>query len=150
MSQQTDPDKPEENLGFLLWQTNMIWHRELNRALENIGLTHTQFAIISALRWLLKKSNAVTQKAIAEQSRTDTMMVSKVLRKLEKKGLIERKQDETDTRAKCVFLTPKGVKTFQEAFKITSDSNTAFFSKLSNESSFRNALQNLIQIDESS
>jgi DNA-binding MarR family transcriptional regulator len=143
---QADPDKPKENLGFLLWQTTMTWQRQLNRALDEIDLTHTQFAIISALRSLLKESNAVTQKAIAERSNTDTMMVSKVLRTLEKKGLVERKEHETDTRAKCIFLTEKGTDTFQNAFQITSAANQAFFSKVSDHDSFRKELQNIIEI----
>ncbi len=147
MNHEPDPDKPEDNLGFLLWQTTMTWQRQLNRALDEIDLTHTQFAILSALSSLLKKSNAVTQKAIAERSNTDTMMVSKVLRTLEKKGFIERKEHETDTRAKCVFLTSKGINTFQKAFKITSAANQAFFSKISDKDNFRQELQNIIQID---
>ena len=147
MSKENEPYKSEDNLGFLLWHTNMIWQREQNRALDSIGLTQTQFAILSALNSLLKKSNSVMQKAIAERSNTDTMMVSKVLRTLEKKGLIERKQHETDTRAKCVFLTPLGLKTFQEAFEIANTSNAAFFSNLSDEDSFRKELQRLIQLD---
>lgn len=138
-------ERPEENLGYLLWQTNMTWRREQNRALDSIGLTQTQFAILAALNSLLKQSDAVTQKAIATQSNTDTMMVSKVLRTLEKKGLIERKQHQTDTRAKCVFLTAKGEKTFQNAFEIATISNTAFFNNLSDEDSFRKELQRIIK-----
>ncbi|MFK8038670.1 MAG: MarR family winged helix-turn-helix transcriptional regulator [Crocinitomicaceae bacterium] len=145
MNDESDPDKPQDNLGFLLWQTNMTWQRELNRALDEIDITHTQFAILSALRSLLEESNAVTQKAIAERSNTDTMMISKVLRTLEKKGIVERKEHETDTRAKCVFLTSKGVKTFQNAFKIASAANQAFFSKLSDKNNFRKELQNIVQ-----
>ena len=137
-------DKPDKDLGFLLWQTTMIWNRELNRALDTIDVTHTQFAIMAALASLLNESNSVTQKAIAKRSSTDTMMVSKVLRTLEKKGLIKREQHKKDTRAKCVFLTRDGVKTFQDAFKITSESNTAFFSKLSDKSSFGKELRKLI------
>ena len=142
--------KSEDNLGFLLWHTNMIWQRELNRALDTIGLTHTQFAILSALVSLIRRSDSVTQKSIAERSNTDTMMVSKVLRTLEKKGVIERKQHETDTRAKCVLLTPVGMKTFQQAFEIANTSNAAFFSNLSDENFFRKELQRIIQIDKSS
>ena len=149
MSRENKPYKSEENLGFLLWHTNMLWQREQNRALDSIGLTHTQFAILSALNSLLERSNSVTQKAIAERSNTDTMMVSKVLRTLEKKGLIERKEHETDTRAKCVFFTTGGVKTFQEAFEIATTSNAVFFSKLSDEDSFRKELQRIIQLDKS-
>ena len=149
MSKEKKTYKSEENLGFLLWHTNMLWQREQNRALDSIGLTQTQFAILSALKTLLQKSNEVMQTAIAERSNTDTMMVSKVLRTLEKKGLIERKQHETDTRAKCVFLTKLGVRTFQTAYEIATKSNTAFFSKLSDEDDFRKELQRIIQLDKS-
>lgn len=145
MNDESDPDKPQDNLGFLLWQTNMTWQRELNRALDEIDITHTQFAILSALRSLLEESSSVTQKAIAERSNTDTMMISKVLRTLEKKGIVERKEHETDTRAKCVFLTSKGVNTFQNAFKIASAANQTFFSKLSDKNNFRKELQNIVQ-----
>lgn len=147
MTYETDPDKPEDNLGFLLWQITMTWQRQLNRALDKIDLTHTQFAIISALRSLLKESNTVTQKAIAERSNTDAMMVSKVLRTLEKKGFVERKEHQTDTRAKCVFLTSKGMSTFQNAFKITSAANQDFLSKLSDKDNFIKELQRLVEID---
>lgn len=147
MTYETDPDKPEDNLGFLLWQITMTWQRQLNRALDKIDLTHTQFAIISALRSLLKESNTVTQKAIAERSNTDAMMVSKVLRTLEKKGFVERKEHQTDTRAKCVFLTSKGISTFQNAFKITSAANQDFLSKLSDKDNFIQELQRLVEID---
>lgn len=147
MKHEPDPDKPENDLGFLLWQITMTWQRQLNRALDEIDLTHTQFAIISALRSLLKESNTVTQKSIAERSSTDTMMVSKVLRTLEKKGFVVRKEHETDTRAKCVFLTSKGIKTFENAFKITSAANQNFLSKLSDKDKFINELQNILRID---
>ena len=125
----------------------MTWQRQLNRALDEIDLTHTQFAIISALRSLLKESNAVTQKDIAERSNTDTMMVSKLLRTLEKKGFIERKEHKTDTRAKCVFLTSKGINTFEKAFKITSAANRDFLSKLSDKNMFIRELQGIVRID---
>lgn len=125
----------------------MAWQRQLNRALDKIDLTHTQFAIISALRSLLKESDAVTQKSIAQRSSTDTMMVSKVLRTLEKKGFVERKEHKTDTRAKCVFLTSKGINTFQKAFKITSAANQDFVSKISDRDQFIKELQKIVQID---
>jgi len=147
MNPEADPEKLEDNLGFLLWHTTMLWNRQLNRALDEIDLTHTQFAILSALISLLKESDTVTQKAIAERSNTDTMMVSKVLRTLEKKGLLERRQHETDTRAKCVFLTLKGTDTFQNAFRIASAANQEFFRQLSDEDGFRQELQRVIQKD---
>jgi len=75
------------------------------------------------------------------------MMVSKLLRTLEKKGFIERKEHKTDTRAKCVFLTSKGINTFEKAFKITSAANRDFLSKLSDKNMFIRELQGIVRID---
>ena len=148
MAKQFNLGDSADDLGFLLWHTNLIWQRKLNRALDRIGLTHTQFAILSALKSLLKLSDSVTQKAIAQRSNTDTMMVSKVLRTLQKKGLIERREHETDTRSKCVFFTQSGSETFQDAFEIATTSNRDFFRSLKDEDLFRKELQNILRLDQ--
>lgn len=138
-------EKPEENLGYLLWQTTMLWQRQMNRALDEINLTHTQFVILAALGWLLKNSKHVTQKEIAHHSNTDRMMVSKVLRTLQKNGLIERREHQMDTRAKCVFLTDKGAKTLQHAVTIKNRANHLFFDKLEDQQHFKSALQQILK-----
>lgn len=138
-------EKPEENLGYLLWQATMLWQKQMNRALNDINLTHTQFVILAALGWLLKSSDSVTQKEIANHSNTDRMMVSKILRTLQKNGLIERKEHETDTRAKCVFLTDKGSNILQKAIEIKSRANSLFFGKLIDKQKFGNELRNIIK-----
>ncbi len=145
MDRKINFEKPEENLGYLLWQTTMLWNRQMNRALDEVGLTHTQFVIMAALGWLLKKSTSVTQKEIAGFSNTDRMMVSKILRKLQKNELIERKEHEIDTRAKCVFLTDKGIDTLQKAIKIKTRANNLFFDKLSDKQKFGNELRRITE-----
>ncbi len=138
-------EEPNNNIGYLLWQTTMLWQRQMNSVLSEVGLTHTQFVILASLVWLLKKSNNVTQKDIAEFSKTDRMMVSKILRTLQKNGLIDRKEHETDTRAKCVYLTNKGKITIQEAFKIKVQANNEFFSSLLDQERFMNDLKQIIK-----
>lgn len=138
-------ERPEENLGYLLWQTNMLWNRQMNRALDEINLTHTQFVIMAALGWLLRNSDNVTQKEIADGSNTDRMMVSKILRKLEENKLIERKEHKTDTRAKCVFLTTKGIETLQKALEIKTKANNIFFSKLKDKEKFGIELRQILE-----
>ena len=93
-------EKPEENLGYLLWQTTKKKKKQMNRALDEVKLTHTQFVILMALAWLQRSSKNVTQKEIADYSKTDRMMVSKILRTLQKNELLDRVEHETDTRAK--------------------------------------------------
>ncbi|MDY8137537.1 MarR family winged helix-turn-helix transcriptional regulator [Aquimarina sp. 2201CG5-10] len=138
-------EKPEEKLGYLLWQASMQWQRQANRALDEVGLTSTQFAILMALAWLSRSSQTVTQKEIADNSKTDRMMVSKILRTLEKKGLIVRKEHKTDTRAKCVLLTEKGVEILQRAIEIKEKANEIFFKNLSDRQNFSKELSQLIE-----
>lgn len=138
-------ESPDENLGYLLWQTTMQWQKQMNRALEKVDLTHTQFVILMALAWLSRDNKNVTQKEIADHSKTDRMMVSKILRTLQKKEIIERREHETDTRAKCVFLTEKGVRILQEAIKIKSEANELFFNKLKNKQKFALQLKEMIE-----
>lgn len=138
-------ETPDENLGYLLWQTTMQWQKQMNRALDEVGLTHTQFVILIALAWLSRSSKNVTQKEIAEHSKTDRMMVSKILRNLQKKELIERKEHETDTRAKCVFLTEKGVEILQKAIRIKTQANELFFENLTDKQQFAEQLKRMIE-----
>ncbi|MFA8342214.1 MAG: MarR family winged helix-turn-helix transcriptional regulator [Rhodothermaceae bacterium] len=136
-------EEPNNNIGYLLWQATMLWQKQMNNALSKVELTHTQFVILASLGWLLKKSTNVTQKEIADFSKTDTMMVSKILRTLQKNELIDRKEHETDTRAKCVFLTKKGMDTLEKAFKIKLHSNSEFFSNLPDQERFISDLKHL-------
>ena len=144
MSKDTKLQAPNENLGYLVWQVTMLWQRKMNCDLSKVGLTYTQFVIMASLGWLLKKSKNVTQKELADFSNTDRMMVSKVLKTLQNKDLVDRKEHETDTRAKCVFLTDKGKMTLQKAFTIKLDSNNEFFKNLSDKERFKHDLKEIL------
>ncbi len=121
---------PADSPGYLLWQLTMLWQRQMNRVLKEAGVTHTQFVILTALGWLSKTSNEVTQVDIATLSNTDRMMVSKILRKLQEEGIIKRRESETDTRAKYVFLTERGAEILQDALSKVETTDLAFFGKL--------------------
>lgn len=137
-------EKPEDNTGYLLWQTTMIWQRTMNRALAKIGLTHTQFVILASLAWLSKNQNGINQKGIADNSNTDRMMVSKLLRTLQEKEFITRQENEKDTRSKLVFLTEKGKIKLQAALKQVEITDNGFFSKIEKDEHFNNTLSKLI------
>ncbi|MCB0651209.1 MAG: MarR family transcriptional regulator [Saprospiraceae bacterium] len=121
---------PEESPGYLLWQVTMLWQRKMKRALDLLGITHTQFVLLAALGWLSKDGAVVTQVELANHSKTDRMMVSKVLRTLESKGLINRSAHETDTRAKSIGLTSRGVEMLRVAIKVVEQSDIEFFGSL--------------------
>jgi len=119
---------PEDSPGYLLGQLTMLWQRKQKRVLDPLDLTHTQFVLLAALAWLSKESNNVTQIDIANQGNADRMMVSKVLRTLEEKKFVTRKEHKTDTRAKTISLTQLGGSVLQKALAAVESADLEFFS----------------------
>lgn len=120
---------PEDSPGYLLGQLTMLWQRKQKRVLDPLDLTSTQFVLLAALAWLSKDSDAVTQIDIANQGNADRMMVSKVLRTLEEKKFVTRKEHKTDTRAKTISLTPSGAAILQKALIAIETADLEFFSQ---------------------
>ncbi|HEV3223554.1 MAG TPA: MarR family transcriptional regulator [Puia sp.] len=136
---------PNDSPGYLLGQLTMLWQRKQKKVLDPLDLTQTQFVLLAALGWLSKKNNAVTQVDIANQSNADRMMVSKVLRTLEGKRFIIRKEHETDTRAKTIRLTTKGEVVLQKALIEVENADLDFFATLDSKlSSFNKNMLRLI------
>jgi len=136
---------PSDSPGYLLGQVTMLWQRNHKKVLDPLDLTQTQFVLLAALGWLSKKNNFVTQIDIANQSNSDRMMVSKVLRTLEEKAFLTRQEHPTDTRAKVIKLTDNGSKVLQKALIAIENADIDFFSAISNDLKlFNQNMQKLI------
>jgi len=120
---------PEDSPGYLLGQLTMLWQRKQKRVLDPLDLTQTQFVLLAALAWLSKTNDAVTQIDIANQGNADRMMVSKVLRTLEEKKFVTRKEHKTDSRAKTITLTQSGAGILQKALAAIEKADIEFFSQ---------------------
>lgn len=135
-----------ESPGYLLGQVTMLWQRKHKKVLDPLNLTQTQFVLLTALGWLSNENDNVTQVDIANQSNSDRMMVSKVLRTLEEKNFISRQGHQTDTRAKVIKLTCEGAKVLQKALTAVENADIDFFSAIGNKlSSFNLTMVNLIE-----
>ena len=122
-----------ESPGYLLWTVHMFWQRKIKNELDKIGLTHAQFVLLSVLAMLSKSKKVITQTDIANHSKTDRMMVSKVLRTLEKKQYIIRTGSIHDTRIRIISLTENGTEIYQKSINIVEAVDTKFFSILNND-----------------
>jgi DNA-binding MarR family transcriptional regulator len=71
-------------------------------------MTHLQFILMASAAWLAR-SGSVSQARLANFCRMDPMLVSKTLRTLERHGMISRRNDPVDSRAKQLLLTKKGL-----------------------------------------
>ena len=123
-------EKPEESSGFLLWQVTNLWQREIKKALEEVGLTHSQFVLMANIHWLTIHKEEVTQIILSDNTKIDPMTTSTVLRSLQQKGFIERHEHLIDTRAKTVGLTTNGKKIIKKAIVKVVKFDADFFSVL--------------------
>ena len=137
-------ETPEESSGFLLWQVTNLWQREIRKALEQHDLTHSQFVLLASTLWLTKEKQIITQVVLSNHTKIDPMTTSTVLRTLQKKGLIERVEHETDTRAKTISLTSTGAELAKQAVKTVEKFDHDFFTPLGMKTKDFNSSINLL------
>lgn len=139
-------EKAEDSSGFLLWQVTNLWQREIKKALEKYGLTHSQYVLMASIHWLTLNNQDVTQILLSSHTKIDPMTTSTVLRTLQTKGLLKRQEHATDTRAKTVVLTDNGKKIIKQAVKTVEAFDRDFFSTLGPKTTiFNNQLLSLLQ-----
>jgi DNA-binding MarR family transcriptional regulator len=139
-------EKAEESSGFLLWQVTNLWQREIKKALEPYDLTHSQFVLMASIYWLTLHKQDVTQILLSSHTKIDPMTTSTVLRTLQTKGLLQRQEHLTDTRAKTVGLTDNGKKIIKQAVKTVETFDRIFFAKLGDKTeTFNKQLLTLLE-----
>ncbi len=123
-------ESADDSPGFLLWQVANLWQRQIRAALAPLGLTHVQFVLLASLAWLGDDPGGVTQVRLATHAKTDIMMTSKVLRTLERKGLLRRTLHAADARANAIELTPEGQALSARAVHVVEAADAAYFEVL--------------------
>ncbi len=125
------PGGPGDSPGFLLWHVTLRWQRAVTTALAPLGLTHVQFVLLACAWWLTEQGQTPNQLELAEQAGTDVKMTSQVLRTLEANGLLERRTDDRDGRAKTVHPTRAGTSLAKRAITVVEAADDAFFAPTS-------------------
>jgi DNA-binding MarR family transcriptional regulator len=141
-------DQPDDSTGFLLWQVNNLWQREIKKALAVFKLTHAQFVLLANIHWLSQHEYDVTQIKLAQHAKMDPMTTSTVLRTLQSKGLVKRVEHETDTRSKTVTLTELGLEMVKQAIVKVEAFDQYFFAVLGQQkNTFNSNLIHLVKQD---
>ncbi len=137
-------ETPSESTGFLLWKATNLWQREIKKTLKKFDLTHTQFVVLAGSYWLSNRNRNITQVEIAEFIGIDKMMTSNVIRKLIEKKFLKRRAHKTDTRAKVIHLTDKGIQVLKKSVEEVENFDISFFGKLSDKNKFNKELLQLM------
>lgn len=99
MSPPKTPD-PLRNLGFLLKDVARLYTRNFERHAAGVGLTLDQCKVLCHLQ----RNEGISQARLAEYTDTDPMTLGRLLDRMEVDGLIERRPDPADRRARCLYL----------------------------------------------
>lgn len=108
-------EKPNEEISYLIWRLLKYWQRGKQRLLDEFGLTSSQMELLGAIYHLSEHEKDVTQIVLSQETDIDPMTTSTILRNLQKKGLINRRESTTDTRARIVEVTDAGATLFVKA-----------------------------------
>ncbi|MCW3067200.1 MAG: transcriptional regulator, MarR family [Solirubrobacterales bacterium] len=107
------PEPLAENLCWLLSQASYTLSTELTAALEGLGISPREHAVLATAR-----TGEYTQTALAKMVGVDKTTMVVTLDELEAAGLAERRPSETDRRARVVVVTAAGEKMVSQAEEI--------------------------------
>lgn len=79
--------------GYLVWRLSMKWRASVDAAVAPLGLTHAQYVVLASLRGLAHSGKQPSQRELADHAGLDAIYMSKLARRLEVDGLIQRVRD---------------------------------------------------------
>lgn len=101
----TTQDTPRSRFGVSFVLLARRWRRALDHRLAEIGLTDATWAPLIHLQ---DSGDGISQKDLAALLGIDGSSLVRLLDILAARGLLERRTDKTDRRAKLIFLTDAG------------------------------------------
>ncbi|MEN9918625.1 MAG: hypothetical protein RL662_1061 [Bacteroidota bacterium] len=125
---------PQDDIGYLIWKVTKFWHRGKLKMLEDYELTTSQLEVLGAVFWKNKtETTDLTQVILSQETDIDPMTISTILRNLQKKGLINRTESKSDTRARIVEITDLGSDLFLKALRSVKEKQDILFANIDKE-----------------
>jgi DNA-binding MarR family transcriptional regulator len=94
----------QESVGFLMKRVMLSIVHQADKRLASVDLTSAQWAPLMRIR----EFGPSTVAELARWSNTDAGAMTRLLDRLEKKGLCQRERSQNDRRVVLVSLTPEG------------------------------------------
>ena len=123
----SDFEGPQASPGFQFWVRFMAWQRGLNHQLRALSLTQPQFALLATIGWKTRDGSALSQQELADFLRLDRMLVSQIISRLDRDGLVKRQAAAHDRRRKGLQLTELGREKIKSAMPVVERFDRAFF-----------------------
>jgi DNA-binding MarR family transcriptional regulator len=136
--------KTTETTFTLINQVVDLWNIKTLLILKKHNLSHPEFTMLASAHYMCNVTKNATQIDICTHAGIKQMNASILLRKLQTRKFLSRKEHPIDTRAKTVHLTPLGEQTATKILNEIEVINKHFFQlTTSNETAFANKLQEI-------
>jgi DNA-binding MarR family transcriptional regulator len=122
-------EPPFRSVGFTISTTGYALAKRFHELLAPLGLLPREFALLRNVA----TSEGVTQQAIGERMGVAPSRMVAFVDALEERGLLERRQNPDDRRARALYLTPEGRALLERAFAVAVQHEQRLTSELSSE-----------------
>ena len=132
-------DERLRNFGFLLKEVSRQYVQRFERHARDLSLTLPQCKVLVRL----EKNEGASQARLAELAEVDAMTMVRILDRMESEGLLERRPDPLDRRARCLYLTSKAKPLLEEIWRLSELTRSEVFAGISKTE--RHAFMDLLE-----
>jgi DNA-binding MarR family transcriptional regulator len=134
-------DDRTRNCGFLLKEVSRRYTLLFEERARRFPLTLSQCKALVRL----EKNQGVSQARLAELAEVDPMTMVRILDRMEADGLLERRPDPGDRRARCLYLTAKARPLLDQIWQLADEIRTEIFAGVakSDREVFMNVLEHM-------
>lgn len=133
-----DAERAYRSVGFTISSIGYAIARHFHERLAPLGLHPRDYGLLHSVA----TTEGVTQQAIAERMRVPASRMVAFVDSLEQRGLLERRPNPDDRRARALFLTHEGRELLRRAFAVPTEQEHLLTSELSDHE--RKQLLNLL------
>ena len=111
------------NVGFLLREASRRYVQRFEVRASELSLNLAQCKALVRL----EKNEGVSQARLAELAEVDAMTMVRILDRMEADGLLERRPDPEDRRARCLYLTAKAKPLLAQIWRLSDTTRAEVF-----------------------
>ncbi len=104
----------DNGLGMLLTDNARLLRRRFDRRARVLGVTRAQWEVLKNLY----RNEGINQAGMAELLEVEPITLCRQIDRMEEAGLVERRADPGDRRARCLYMTEKSWRILEDAHTI--------------------------------
>ena len=114
--------KRERNISALIYSANVMIKWKFQEVLKEYDINTEQWIILGRL---YNKSGELNQKELAKDTNKEQASITRIINKLEKKGLVKRIASERDRREYLIHITDGGRERYDQTLPKMNEIETA-------------------------